>query len=245
MSDAGLLQIGPVTEREFGRSHHLDLLTSFSGSPLLTGRFGSTEVGYIDPTVLTGEKADRLILLGGRSWRVTEIEWKRRIVWLEPAKEGGTARWIGGGRGMGPEVSEAIRAVLVDGPPAGTTLSKRAVVRLDELRDAIPAPGIQVGVTRNPSGTTRWWTFSGTNSSRTYAKLLATTAVVRRFDGLGLDLSMLADDAVLPNFHQVALKFEPAELELAAKGIKFSECLPRDLLARMVCARLYDPACPR
>lgn len=245
VSDAGLLQIGPTTEREFGRSHYLDLLASFSGSPLLTGRFGSAEVGYIDPTVLTGENANRLILLGGRSWRVTEIEWRRRIVWLEPVKEGGTARWIGGGRGMGAEVSAAIRAVLVDGPPAGTIVSRRATAKLDELRDAIPASGHPFGVTRDPSGTTRWWTFLGTNTNRTYAKVLATTAVVRKFDGLGLDLSMVAEDAGLPDLHQAALTFDPTELELAAKGFKFGECLPRGLLARMVCARLYNPECPR
>ena len=245
VEDAGLLQIGPTTEREFGKSHYLDLLASFSGSPLLTGRFGSAEVGYIDPTVLTGENANRLILLGGRSWRVTEIEWKRRIVWLEPAKEGGTARWIGGGRGMGADVSAAIRAVLVDGPPAGTIVSRRATAKLDELRDAIPASGKPVGVVRDPSGTTRWWTFAGTNTNRTYAKLLATTAVVRRFDGLGLDLSMVADGAVLPDLHQVHLTLESAELELAAKSIKFSECLPGDLLARIVAARLYESECPR
>ena len=240
VSDSGLLQIGAVTEREFGRSHYLDLLASFSGSPLLTGRYGSAEVGYIDPTVLTGEKADRLILLGGRSWRVTEIEWKRRIVWLEPAKEGGTARWIGGGRGMGPEVSEAIRAVVVDGPPDGVTLSKRAVAKLDELRDSIPAPATSSGViVRHDDGSIRWWTFAGTNANRSYAKLIAATAQVRKFDGLGLDLSMLVEGTVLPDLHHAALAFSTPELELASKGIKFSECLPVDLLERVVSARMY------
>ena len=240
VSDSGLLQIGAVTEREFGRSHYLDLLASFSGSPLLTGRYGSAEVGYIDPTVLTGEKADRLILLGGRSWRVTEIEWKRRIVWLEPAKEGGKARWIGGGRGMGPEVSEAIRAVLVDGPPDSVTLSKRAVAKLDELRDSIPAPGTSSGViVRHDDGSIRWWTFAGTNVNRSYAKLIAATAQVRKFDGLGLDLSMLVEGTVLPDLRHAALAFSTPELEQASKGIKFSECLPADLLERVVSARMY------
>ena len=240
VSDSGLLQIGAVTEREFGRSHYLDLLASFSGSPLLTGRYGSAEVGYIDPTVLTGEKADRLILLGGRSWRVTEIEWKRRIVWLEPAKEGGKARWIGGGRGMGPEVSEAIRAVLVDGPPDSVTLSKRAVAKLDELRDSIPAPGTSSGViVRHDDRSIRWWTFAGTNANRSYAKLIAATAQVRKFDGLGLDLSMLVEGTELPDLRHAALAFSTPELEQASKGIKFSECLPADLLERVVSARMY------
>ena len=239
MSDAGLLQIGPVTEREFGRSHYLDLLASFSGSPLLTGRYGSAEVGYIDPTVLTGEKAARLILLGGRSWRATEIEWKRRIVWLEPAKEGGTARWIGGGRGMSAAVSEAIRCVLVDGPPAGTTMSRCAIAKLDELRDDIPGEARPVGITREGTAMTRWWTFAGTNANCTHAKLLAANALVRKFDGLGLDLAIVADGAVLPELGQSAPILDIFEIEQAAKGLKFSDCLPADLRARMVIARIY------
>jgi hypothetical protein len=41
-------------ERNYEPGHYRDLLVSFSGSLLLTGRHGSAEVGYIDPTVLTG-----------------------------------------------------------------------------------------------------------------------------------------------------------------------------------------------
>ena len=239
VSDAGLLQIGPVTELEFGRSHYLDLLASFSGSPLLTGKFGSTEVGYIDPTVLTGEKAARLILLGGRSWKVKEVEWKRRIVWLEPAPEGGKARWIGGGRSMDRDVSEAIRCVLVDGPPAGTTLSRRAAAKLDELRDSIPASARPVGISRDGPAATRWWTFAGTNANRYYSKFMSTSALVRKFDGLGLDFTSIAEDTALPSFGDTPLKLDTAEIENAAKGIKFSECLPEDLRARVVKSRLY------
>lgn len=62
-----VIRAGPRMEKEFGKGHYRDLLASFSGSMLLTGRHGSAEVGYIDPTVLAGEQEPRLILLGGRS----------------------------------------------------------------------------------------------------------------------------------------------------------------------------------
>jgi ATP-dependent Lhr-like helicase len=39
-SEGGLVRIGPETEREFGRGHYRDLLASFSGAQLLTGRCG-------------------------------------------------------------------------------------------------------------------------------------------------------------------------------------------------------------
>ena len=90
----GVLSVGPETERVYARNHYKDMLASFSGTMLLAGRDGSSEVGYIDPTVLPGEKDNRLLLLAGCSWRVTEVDWSKRIVWLEPAAEGGKARWM-------------------------------------------------------------------------------------------------------------------------------------------------------
>jgi ATP-dependent Lhr-like helicase len=122
----GVVRVGPETERVYARGHYRDLLASFSGSMLLTGRHGSSEVGYIDPTVLTGEQDNRLLLLAGRSWRVTEVEWSKRIVWLEPAREGGKARWMGGARSLGRDVCQAIRTVLATGAPPIVTLSQRA-----------------------------------------------------------------------------------------------------------------------
>lgn len=107
-TDNGLIRVGPETEREFGRGHYRDLLASFSGAQLLTGRCGSAEVGYIDPTALTGEDPQRLLLLAGRSWLVKEIEWAKKVVWLEPAKEGGKARWMGGARSLSREVCQGI-----------------------------------------------------------------------------------------------------------------------------------------
>ena len=46
--------------------------------------------------MLLTEKIDgpRLLLLGGRSWRVTWIDWNRRRCYVEPAEDGGKARWL-------------------------------------------------------------------------------------------------------------------------------------------------------
>ena len=237
--DSGSLQVGPTTEQEFGRSHYLELLASFSGSPLLTGRHGSAEVGFIDPSVLTGESSGRLVLLGGRSWRVTEIDWRRRTVWLEPAKEGGTARWLGGGRSLGAEVCHAIRPVLLEGPPIGITISKRAKAQLDEIRDATPISSPQVALSHPASGVSRWWTFAGTNANRTYAKLLGNDTVVRRFDALGLDLKAIPQNIVLPELINSNLSLDQNDLEQGAKTIKFSDCVPTKLLSKSVRSRLY------
>jgi ATP-dependent helicase Lhr and Lhr-like helicase len=39
----------------------------------------------------------RLLLLTGRSWRVTAVDWKRRRYQVEPADSGGRATWHGAG----------------------------------------------------------------------------------------------------------------------------------------------------
>jgi ATP-dependent Lhr-like helicase len=104
----GVLQIGPMTEQQFGRAHYKDLLASFTGVQLLLGRFGNIEVAYIDPTILTGDEAGRLILLFGKSWRITDVDWNRLVAWLEPVKEGGKARWTGSGRTLSREIDQGI-----------------------------------------------------------------------------------------------------------------------------------------
>src|SRR5690606_20476870 len=112
MAEPDLLQIGLTTEREYGRGHYRDLLATFSSSPLLTARFAGADVGYVDPSALTGEDASMSILLAGRSWKVVDIDWRRRVVTLEPVSGEGSARWTGTGRVLGGEVCGAIRTVL-------------------------------------------------------------------------------------------------------------------------------------
>jgi ATP-dependent Lhr-like helicase len=183
----GIVRVGPRLEREFGRGHYRDLLASFSGSLLLTGKHGNAEVGYIDPTVLTGEQENRLILLAGRSWRVTGVEWARKTVWLEPAKEGGKARWMGGARSLSRDVCQGIRTVLTDGAPPLIALSQRAKTALQFLRDDLGmSPGTHFIATRSDDATVRTWTFAGTRANRTFARSAAGAGGKVKFDALSV-----------------------------------------------------------
>lgn len=236
-----VVRAGPRMEKEFGKVHYRDLLASFSGSMLLTGRHGSAEVGYIDPTVLAGEQEPRLILLGGRSWRVTGIEWSKRTVWLEPAKEGGKARWMGGARSLSREICHGIRTVLAEGPPPSTTLSRRARTALEFLREELCiSHGTQFIVSRPQEAAVRTWTFAGTRANRTLARHAAGPGGKVKFDALSVQApaSALAppdgDDLVLTD----------DELSVFAETIKFSSCLPHRLLAQTVIARAYEVCGP-
>lgn len=235
----GVLSVGPRLEREFGRGHYRDLLASFSGSMLLTGKHGNTEVGYIDPTVLTGEQDNRLILLAGRSWRVTGVEWSKRIVWLEPVKEGGKARWMGGARSLSREVCQGIRAVLAEGAPTLVTLSQRSKLALQFLRDDLSiSPGTHFISSRADDSIIRTWTFAGTRKNRTLARNASTSASKVKFDAL----SVQAPLAQLEPASGSVLDLTEDELGSFAEAIKFSACLPTTLLAETVKARSFDTA---
>lgn len=232
-----IVRVGPETERSYSRGHYRDLLVSFSGSSLLTGRNGSTEVGFIDPTVLTGKQDNRLLLLAGRSWHVVEVDWTKRIVWLESAKEGGKARWMGGPRSLGREVCEAIRTVLAIGAPPIVTLSQRAWDTLNNLNEELPITATtQFIVDRSNPTQIRTWTFAGTKANRTWAHLASINGLKVRFDAMSVN----ALPSLLTNEKQNHLQLTDEEVAVFAESIKFSKCVPSSLLNRTIIARNFE-----
>ena len=233
----GVVRVGPQTERSYARGHYRDLLASFSGSQLLTGRHGAAEVGYIDPTALTGERDERLLLLAGRSWRVTDVEWSKRIVWLEPVVGGGKARWIGGARSLGREVCQGIRTVLTGGMSPIVTLSRRARTALETLSEEIPTPsGANFVMSASDGVHAQSWTFAGTRANRTLARQASIGAAKVRFDALSVQAPLTAMPDTLPE--RVDLSDE--ELAQFQESIKFAVCVPTQLLARTIMARNFE-----
>jgi ATP-dependent Lhr-like helicase len=233
----GLVRIGQRTEREYGRSHYRDLLASFSGAQLLTGRFGSAEIGYIDPTALTGEDPQRRILLAGRSWLVKEIEWSKRVVWLEPAKEGGKARWMGSARSLSREVCQGIRVALADGCPNGVQLSLRAKAELASLTEEFFVSADASFTSMLDGEKARTWTFAGTKQNRTYARTAAHGGTRVKFDALSVQAPAAAMHAG-PN-QASAIQLTAEEQASFAEGIKLAPAVPSQLLCRTVLARFF------
>lgn len=233
----GVVRVGPQTEHNYARGHYRELLASFSGSQLLTGRHGAAEVGYIDPTALTGERDERLILLAGRSWRVNDIDWSKRIVWLEPAAGGGKARWMGGARSLGRDVCQGIRSVLANGTSPTITLSRRAQAALQMLTDEISMSSGTHFVTSHPEAMpVQTWTFAGTRANRTLARLASVDGAKVRFDALSVQAPVAALPAALPE----SLALTDDELAVFRDSIKFVDCLPQQLLARTILARNFE-----
>ncbi len=243
--DGEMLFIGPEAEKRFGHRHFMDMTSVFTAPPQLTVLEGRREIGRTDPMLLT-ERIDgpRLVLLGGRSWRVTWIDWKRRRCFVEPADRGGRARWYSPGMGGAHfALSRAARDVLLDTDPS-VQLTDRAIRVLAELRE-------DQGSTVHPGGTVitrngvdiRWWTWAGFRANATLTATLAGVSDEKQsFDDLSIRLrsdltagmwragtSDAADRLCLPDVDEKALA-----------GLKFSEALPHRLAVATLAARLAD-----
>ncbi|PTM99822.1 DEAD/DEAH box helicase [Streptomyces sp. VMFN-G11Ma] len=245
-TDGGMLFVGPEAERRFGKRHFIELTASFTAPPQFTVLSGRTEIGRTCPSVLTEERpGPRRLLLGGRSWQVTFIDWLRKRVFVEPADGGGIAKWMNGGiAGLSFALTRAMREVLLgEDPPV--SLTRRAVTCLAEQRESDAPDTVHPGgtlVTRTGRDV-RWWTWAGYRANATLAATLrsVTDPLQRPTDSwlrLREDLTLsdwraaregVGENLVLPDVDHRAVR-----------GLKFSAALPERLAVATVAARLAD-----
>jgi ATP-dependent Lhr-like helicase len=187
----------------------------------------------------------RLLLLGGRSWRVTWTDWKRRRCFVEPAEGRGRARWMNntGVGGLSYELARAMRDVLLGADPP-VTLTRRAAGALAGLRsDAAGRVHSSGTVISGDYDDLRWWTWAG---YRTNATLKATLGSLADQSQRVNDVSIRLRTDIQPGTWRSAI----AELqdclvlpdvdEKALTGLKFSEALPRPLAVATLAVRLAD-----
>ncbi|MDE1675011.1 DEAD/DEAH box helicase [Nocardia gipuzkoensis] len=241
--DQGLLFIGPEAEKRFGRRHFLDLTAAFTAPPQFTVLAGRHEIGQTDASILTDDRpGPRLLLLAGRSWRVTYIDWKRRRLFVEPADGGGVAKWSNRGlRGLSFELTQAMREVVLGYDPP-VSLTRRAVATLAVQREErATTVGPEVTVIERDGKGVRWWTWAG---YRANATLTQTLAAVTETGQRPTDLAIRLRSDLTPEMWSAARAH--AELVLptvdprAVGGLKFATLLPEHLAAATVAARLAD-----
>ncbi|MFD7198436.1 DEAD/DEAH box helicase [Streptomyces sp. NPDC059893] len=243
--DGGMLFIGPEAERRFGHRHFMNLTAVFTAAPEFTVLNGRTEIGKTDPTLLTEECAGpRRLLLAGRSWQVTYIDWNRKRCFVEPVEGGGKAKWNGGGLPMASfDLTRAAREVLLgEDPPV--TFSQRAQGALTQLREEgaeTVHPGGNLIIRDGAGKDLRWWTWAGHRTNVTLAATLAGTA-----DPLqrGNDLYVRLRSDLTPQMWKEATADAPDRLCLpevdprALNGLKFRAALPQRLAEATLAARL-------
>lgn len=210
----------------------------FTAPPQFLVLHGRTEVGAVDPVVLTRKtEGPRVLALAGRAWQVRHVDWGRRRVWVEPAERAGSARWSGAGQPLSAALAGGIRRVLLGQDPAGVRLSRRAGERMARLRAELhglvdpDATVLDAG-----SGSPRWWTWAGGRANALLAEALdgvapGTVEPSDRFDDRYLRLTGQAGagdlrDAlreVRQRYGDVLVGIEPAVSEDAVRALKFAE----------------------
>lgn len=245
VDDEGMLSIGPEGERSYGFRHFMELTSVFTTEPTFVVRHGSDELGHLDPTsLLNNDRSYATVLLAGRSWRITSIDWDHRFAWVEPADKLGHSRWNGSGRPLSSELCDAMRRVAAGSDPAGVRLSERAVAALADLRaEFVFVRPRKVQVVIEPTRA-RWWTWAGQRANASLSDTLGLLAVTQGDDlSIGLDPERASSTAVreaLSGLRPDVLP-TPSVAEMFADNMKFSDCLPQPLALEVARQRLIDP----
>ena len=244
--DDGMLSLGVEGERVFGRRHFMELMSVFTSAPLFSVQHGRSELGLVHPLSFQVRRTGPVVLLlAGRNWEVSHVDWDRRVAYVKATVEKGRSRWIGPGIPLGFELCRAIRRVLDDGT-LDIELSRRARTKLVEMRQHFSwVDTTATAIVRDTAGASRWWTFAGLRANTMLGELIGTHRLptareenlsIRLQDGTGAeDLKSRLD--------QVDAEAQEAVFPVtdeAVEALKFSACLPRELAERTLRARNSD-----
>ncbi|MCX6621226.1 MAG: hypothetical protein NTY38_09125 [Acidobacteria bacterium] len=232
--DNSLVSIGPEAQRLWGRRNYMELLSVFDTPELYTVAAGAQELGVLHQLSFRRENA--IILLGGRSWRVTSVDHKHRIAHVEPAEDlPGRSTWLSSSQGLSFEICQAMRQILLN---SNGTLSRRAAGHMETViaQGTADSGGTLLRPTRNGC---EWWTYSGLKGN---AALVRRFGLPASFDSLTIrarcsltELKRGLDAPPEDPAHEIDPHFLP----------KFAECIPDNLLAQFARERLYDWAAAR
>ena len=244
--DDGMLSLGVEGERVFGRRHFMELMSVFTSAPLFSVQHGRSELGLVHPLSFQVRRTGPVVLLlAGRNWEVSHVDWDRRVAYVKATSEKGRSRWIGPGIHLGFDLCRAIRRVLDDGT-LDIELSRRARSKLVEIRqDFSWVDTTATTIVRDTAGASRWWTFAGLRANTMLGELIGTHRLptareenlsIRLKDGTGAEdlkgrldqVDAEANDAVFPITDD------------AVDSLKFSACLPRGLAVRTLRERNSD-----
>jgi ATP-dependent Lhr-like helicase len=240
VQDGGILGMGPEGERLYGGRNFMDLLSVFDTPPVFTVFSGPRDLGSVHP--LSFKRADgepAILSLGGRAWQVTHIDYKHNRAHVVPSEYIGRSRWLGESQPLSYQMCQAIRRILLgDGPKE--EWSRRAAAEIEqalEESNCVAQNGLVIDVEKD-KGRTVWWTFAG---------LLANSQLADAFISCGSrpdNLSITISQVILSARFRQQFDVKSAGLETARLGeddlVKFQDCVPAPLLAKMHKCRSTD-----
>lgn len=135
LSGQGRLRLGDRTEKAYGRSHFLELLSVFSGGASVTVKtVEGRPVGSLDASValrLWNERTS--FILGGGSWLPKGWDERSKTMTVVGSIGGEAVRWSGGKSEMSMTLARELRALLTDTEPLAF-LGPKAAAQLTSLR---------------------------------------------------------------------------------------------------------------
>lgn len=243
--DQGMLFMGQEGESTFGRRHFLELMSAFTTPPMFQVFAGRRVLGHIPIIALAVDtEEDHRILLGGHSWTITHVDWRRNVVQVEPAERRGRARWMGEGQPLHAELCRAIREVLAGRELLRVEVSRRARTKLSELRETFDWVGAGPDtVVHRDASSVEWWTFAGSVANTWLAAALGDLA---QEGAQPSNLAIrLADHARSQDVRDRlagtlagGISLGDRVAEGAIDRLKFSEALPDELAREVVIRRL-------
>jgi ATP-dependent Lhr-like helicase len=243
--DGGILGLGERGEQEFGRRHFADLVASFTTPLMLAVFHGAAELGTVQPASLARHRGVEapVLLLGGRSWHVAEVDWPRRRVSVVPAAGGGRSRWLGSVRTLSTRISHAAERVVAGSLP-GCELSRRAAARLAEVRERLAFVDCRsLPIVAGNDGRVRVWHFAGGPASASLARALSLTgSAPPLWDDFSVSVRATSTGPVA----RAIAEIDPAGARPPLPGdmtaaLKFSTCLPNSIAAAVLEARTAAP----
>jgi ATP-dependent helicase Lhr and Lhr-like helicase len=245
--DQGILWLGRAGEDEFGRKNFMEIFSVFRTPPLFSVRHGQTDLGEVHESsflVRSGEKP--VLLLAGRGWVTTSIDWVKKIAYVEPSDQIGRSRWIGSGQPLSFAYCQAIKRVLqLNEQDLG--LSRRATSEMDGAREeyAWLSPECTTLVLDSSGDRCYWWTFGGLRANAMLASNLS-GILPSGFDNLCLRFDRRLDPRLLEEALEAARSNPPqlapiSDSDRVIDELKFSVCVPRALAKFMLGVRLSDP----
>lgn len=247
--DEGMWTIGPTAEEEMGRKHFLELTSVFTSPPIYTVLVGRREIGQVHDLSIWAafqtKEGPATLLLGGRGWRIIEVDWRRRRVHVEVSEQRGRTSYRGFGRPLGYEFAQAVGRVLAGAEP-GVTLSKRASTALDRTREhaQLIDPATATTLRSDLDGKVTWWTCAGLQANVELAARLGELAAGPHLvDSLSIRLAREEDPATV---YEAAVATTPVNEVLdatdeMAESLKFASAIPAWLADAITLARFSDP----
>jgi ATP-dependent Lhr-like helicase len=240
--DGGIYWFTEEGETRLGGLNFLDLMSIFTSENLFEVRHANREVGKVDRVSFLMQGQARALLLGGRSWRVLDIDWNRGLVAVEPTTDPGRSRWLGDGPAMSFEMAQAIRRVVCarEDPPR---LSSRARHALSDARAEMwwfdPHA---TTVYDAPNGRQQWWTHAGTIANIRLAwRLQQLLEAETRCDDMSVTLpdGLSRVDALeaIERLRADAMPFDALAFRPLAEKLKFFEALPESRVDELSFAR--------